>query len=287
MNAIAVFAFLLGGLLGTAQNPDGSAERSFEDARSAFDQRQWESAVSLFEQSYRLYPDTLTAYFLCLGYAHLNQASKTGDYARRALSGSPRLRDEYRHGAEWLLDRITENKSPIFSVSTGATFDTYTPPVPRESTLGLPTPASGDPEPDGIYELQSARSGLCLDVWTSTTEEGGRLAQATCHGSANQQFQLKASETNEYLLVARHSQQCVDVTAESLDNGASIVQYPCHGRTNQRFRFVRAGDNFEVVAVHSSKCLDVWEESREPGADIRQYQCHGRPNQLWILRRVQ
>ena len=143
---ICVVALLMSGIIVIAQNRDAQAERSFETGREAFDARRWEPAAARFEQSYQLHPHPLTAYFLCLVYAHLERAAQTRDYAQKALRGSPPLSNSYRAGAQLLLDRVSRNLSPIWQVSTSAAADTNTATIPREKTLNLPRDVSAEPE---------------------------------------------------------------------------------------------------------------------------------------------
>ena len=77
---VCVVALLIGGITLVAQSRGAQAEGFFEAGRADFDARRWEPAAAQFEQSYRFHPDPLTAYFLCLTYAHLERAVPTRDF---------------------------------------------------------------------------------------------------------------------------------------------------------------------------------------------------------------
>src|SRR5207249_1278363 len=137
---------------------------------------------------------------------------------------------------------LAKDEARFLKITTGATYDTYTPPVPREARLGIGRVNDEWPSASDTYMLTAKHSGMCLDVSGESLENGVPLVQYPCHDGANQKFLWKSLGGEQYSLVARHSGKCVDIWGESKDDGAMLTQFDCHGRSNQRFTVTKVAD---------------------------------------------
>ncbi|CAN5924341.1 hypothetical protein BH11MYX4_BH11MYX4_38750 [soil metagenome] len=132
-------------------------------------------------------------------------------------------------------------------------------------------------------------SGLCLDVWQASTQDGAKTVIHTCNGGLNQRFSLKTvarSVEGEFEILDGNG-KCLDVWEAKTTNGTSVRIRGCHGGANQRWK-LRAADvtasgelTFLVVSVQSNKCLDVWLAKTESASDVAISDCHGGSNQQW------
>ncbi|GAB3162267.1 glycoside hydrolase N-terminal domain-containing protein [Myceligenerans halotolerans] len=136
----------------------------------------------------------------------------------------------------------------------------------------------------GLTQIVNEGSARCVDVVNGSTDPGAEVIQYTCHGGANQQWQLNDLGNGYHQVVNQGSGLCLDVDGASTENGARVIQWTCHGGTNQQWELRDVGDGVvEIVARHSGKCLDVRDQSTENGARLNQYSCWGGANQRWTL----
>jgi hypothetical protein len=142
---------------------------------------------------------------------------------------------------------------------------------------------------DGIYEIVSVNSGLCLDVAGASHADGAPMIQWTCIGGGQQRFIARALGGGAYELRAQHSNKCLDVNAGSPSDGAIVQQYTCNGSPAQRWRVADLGSGQYQLRPETAtnQCLDVMGASRTPGAGTQQYSCwSGANNQRWWMNRT-
>lgn len=130
--------------------------------------------------------------------------------------------------------------------------------------------------------LKLASSKLCMSVAGASTTDGAAVVQASCNGSASQQWQFRA-RGSEFQLVAQHSGKCLAMFAGSTQSGIQAVQTQCKGNEpSQLFDFRSLGRGYTIVARHSDKCLVSEGDSVQPGARIVQEPCASSQPQMWV-----
>jgi hypothetical protein len=133
---------------------------------------------------------------------------------------------------------------------------------------------------EGAVTLAARHSGKCADVVGVSTADGAEVAQYTCNGNANQQWQFESLGNGYHRITAGHSGKCLDVRNASTADGARAVQWTCNGNANQQWEVRDAGGGYvRLVARHSGKCLDVPSSSTADGTRLTQYTCNSGQNQ--------
>jgi endoglucanase len=132
-------------------------------------------------------------------------------------------------------------------------------------------------------DIANRNSGKCVDVVGGSTADGAEIIQYTCHGGANQQWQLQDAGGGYYRIVSQASGKCLDVDGASTADNARIIQWACNGGANQQWELRDTGGYTEIVSRHSGKCLDVVGSSTANSARVQQYACYGGSNQQWTL----
>jgi spore coat protein A len=91
----------------------------------------------------------------------------------------------------------------------------------------------------GLFKLQAAHSGRCLDVDAGGgTTNGAKVQQWDCNANtANMKFRLNRLADGAYEVRPSHSNKCIDVQGVSTANGAILHQWDCVGGANQAWRF--------------------------------------------------
>jgi alpha-galactosidase len=90
----------------------------------------------------------------------------------------------------------------------------------------------------GYYNIVSAGSGKCLDVYggTGATGDGVRITQWTCHTDTNQQWRIQDAGNGYVQLIARHSNKCIAIQNAATTDGAMAVQMTCGTATSQQWQ---------------------------------------------------
>ncbi|MEU6721286.1 endo-1,4-beta-xylanase [Nonomuraea sp. NPDC046802] len=177
--------------------------------------------------------------------------------------------------------RVGEN--PLLFDSSGNKKAAYT------ATLDALNGGSSNPSPidtNAWYVLVNRNSGKALDVYNSSTADGGRITQWTRNNGNQQQWQFVSSESGWYRLKSRLSGKVLDVYNFSTANGGAIVQWADGNGTNQQWRAADSGGYVRLISRHSSKALEVQGASTADGANIVQYDDWNGANQQWQLVRV-
>ena len=155
--------------------------------------------------------------------------------------------------------------------------------VPATFTHTVPVPSA--PPVSNRVEIVSRLSGKCLDIYGGFTDAGTLAVQWTCHGGANQLWQLVPRGDGAFWIVAQHSGQALDVYGAWTDDLAPVIQWPTHGGANQAWVVEPTSDGYvRLIARHSGKAMDVEGAAVHDGARAIQYTPHGGANQQWLLR---
>jgi len=141
---------------------------------------------------------------------------------------------------------------------------------------------------DGTYYIQSASSGMYLDVEDGKTNNGANIRQWSYNGSNAQKFRLFSSNDGYYHICtgATNYNSSVDVDNNSTQNGANILQWSRNGGKNQKFKFVKNNDGtFTILtAITDGKsAFDVYNKGTKAGDNIVQWTSNGGTNQKWKL----
>jgi hypothetical protein len=140
---------------------------------------------------------------------------------------------------------------------------------------------------DGVFKLEAAHSGKCLDVSAASQADGGNVQQWQCSDVPNQEFEIEHLGNGVHRIIAAHSGKCLDVYKNGASNGTNVQQWKCHGKTHQQWQIVEAGaDEYQLKAVHSGQCLDVSKAGRDDGANVQTWQCANVAQQKFRLVRV-
>ncbi|MFU8870467.1 RICIN domain-containing protein [Micromonospora sp. SL4-19] len=86
-----------------------------------------------------------------------------------------------------------------------------------------------------VFSLTNAVSGMCLDVYGQSTDDGTNVVQWSCNGQANQQWRLAPADGGAVLLVAVHSGKCAQVHGAGTEAGGPLEQAPCTGAPEQQW----------------------------------------------------
>ncbi|MGI5451149.1 RICIN domain-containing protein [Streptomyces sp. CA-243310] len=152
------------------------------------------------------------------------------------------------------------------------------PQVSIDTATGRVSGAGGDP----LHTITGRRSGDCVTVPGSVSDNQAPVTQEKCAGGLNSQWRFTDNNDGHVRILAQHSGKCLDVADKSTADGAEVKQYDCGSGDNQRWRFETLPDGYvRVVARHSGKCLDVQGGSTADGAGIVQSECNGSAGQAW------
>lgn len=152
----------------------------------------------------------------------------------------------------------------------------------------------------GLYQsafaitVRSAyKSNLCLDVnrgdssdWRNNTN----VEVWPCHGEANQQFGLQASDPSGVIstFTIQALGKCLDVDMGYMDywtHQNNVQLFPCNGGLNQQFTLQSKGSGwFMIRSMLDGRCLDIdlnvnndWRYEH----NVQLWKCTGESNQLW------
>jgi hypothetical protein len=137
----------------------------------------------------------------------------------------------------------------------------------------------------GTFNLVSAHSGRCLEIYGISQANFASANQWYCWGGGNQAVQAIPMGDGYFQLRFAHSGRCLEVMNWRTDNGAPIGQYACHNGDNQRWTgSFSHGAQSTIRNKFSAKCLDVYGWGLGDGAPVLQWDCHAGNNQQWRVR---
>jgi len=155
-----------------------------------------------------------------------------------------------------------------------------------EGQIGVAKNIEVDPVPSGRYRIDSALSGLCIEVSNGSVENGAPLVQANCVSSQSWQFfEITETSAGQYKLLNLRSGKVADIPAGSGANNIVVQQWDDNGTGAQRFRLQRTAvlDRYRIVNVNNGKCLGIAAASLNPGASVEQATCTDASSQQFHL----
>ena len=164
--------------------------------------------------------------------------------------------------------------------------------------FALIPPAAADP---GVFYIQNASVGKCLEVIANGSYNGAPLRLANCRRTATQAWRFErytygpaANEqysTTWYYIRSQASGKCLDVAGASLQDRTTIYVWDCLGGSNQQWARGGGRNNSEIlVARHTYNSVLTAAISRVTATPLNPYRIfieqqlyRGRPNQEWRL----
>ena len=148
--------------------------------------------------------------------------------------------------------------------------------------------------------LASLAAGLLMSgvfvALTAPAANGLRLVQATCNGSAVQNWQfLQVGDRCQpncsfsvplFWIQNQDTGECMDLNNGSSVNGTPVQQWSCVDNTNMKWALtpnphnLRPQDNFTVTNERAGTCLDVTDGSVAEFAPLHGYHCFDYPNNV-------
>lgn len=139
----------------------------------------------------------------------------------------------------------------------------------------------------GTYYIQNRKSGLVMDVYYGSTDDGANILQYTNGGTDNQQFTLTEVSTGVYTMTNVNSGKLVDVAGNSSDDNANIHQWTSNGCECQQFKAISTGNGYyKFKAMHSGKIIEVVNGSTDANANVSQYTDNNQLCGQWSLEPV-
>jgi hypothetical protein len=95
------------------------------------------------------------------------------------------------------------------------------------------------PRGNGYYQFVAKHSGRCLDVISSSTNNGAWTEQWDCLGDGqfNQIWKVVPMPGGWAEFVSKHANKCLEIGNGSLNNGAKAQQWDCYGYGHQQWGF--------------------------------------------------
>ncbi|WP_331447379.1 RICIN domain-containing protein [Streptomyces xanthochromogenes] len=160
-------------------------------------------------------------------------------------------------------------------------------------TAALPAPA---PLPDNGKAptvpagglLHNVNSRSCLEIDSSSKDDGAVAQQWACNGQAGAQWQFRPTTTaGVYEIVNANSGKCLEIANSNTADGARAQQWTCKGIPTQQWTVKPIGTtgNWNIANLNSGKTLEIDSSSRADGAPAQQWARVGdaKPSQSWYL----
>jgi hypothetical protein len=124
------------------------------------------------------------------------------------------------------------------------------------------------------YEIRSNYSNQCMQIEANSNEEGTKLIQAHCNGTAEQKFSFSNSE-NGYYTIESFAGHTLQVGSNSKSNGVNIVQ-------------ASSGSDIKVLTVSNGykfriKNSGLFIAANLSDTDIVQFSKNSLDNQVWSI----
>jgi len=147
------------------------------------------------------------------------------------------------------------------------------------------------PAPTKYYGLVNKKSGRCIDVKGSSSDDGVILQQWDYLKGENQQWQFQDAGSGHYHIVSKKTGKFMCVVSGSTANGALLHQWVKLGQTgseDQKWRLEDAGNGyFYIINKKSNKFISVTGGgSTANGAQLHQYDNVGGDDQKWKFEAV-
>ncbi|WP_078960311.1 RICIN domain-containing protein [Streptomyces sp. NRRL WC-3618] len=139
----------------------------------------------------------------------------------------------------------------------------------------LPAGDGGGGFPGGYHQLVVGAGGLCLDVYGNSGSAGAAIAEWTCNGQGNQQFQFVPASGGYGQLQAQSSGLVVAVSGGSTAAGVpNIVQQAPSSAAAGLWLPVRQSDgSYSFQNQNSGLCLDAYGGGGKAGQQLDQWSC--------------
>jgi len=182
----------------------------------------------------------------------------------------------------------TPTPSSVPSPSSSPSSSVTSPTAHTPSQESTPQAGQGDPDTEPGDDSPATNSGSgssaapagqalvvaasakCLSSGDGT--EGIQLFQATCDGSAAQQWQVGSNGS------LRSSGKCMTVDGGATDDRTEIQLTGCSGDASQQFHL----SGTELLADQSQKCVTIF--GGTSGTVVVLWECNDWDNQTWTLR---
>lgn len=132
---------------------------------------------------------------------------------------------------------------------------------------------------DQIVKLVSSESGKCLQPINGSHNQGDAIVQATCNGSAAQQWTIHLVSSTKVHLINRASGLCMDARGKAVD-GTPIQQWTCNGISNENWGF-GITNNILVSAVSNTWSHCIATPGAQDGLPMQLRSCNLDSSQLW------
>ncbi len=185
------------------------------------------------------------------------------------------------NGTQYTFGSWSDGGAATHEIVIPATATTYT----ATYTGGT----GGGPIADGTYSLlpthiPSTLSPRCVDVSGASTASGADVFQWTCHGGANQRWQLTHQGSGIYELRPSHATtRCLAV--QNGWGGSDVIQSTCNGSAGQRWLIRAVSTGVYELRPQSStnRCMYVSRSSTANGADVVLATCNGQASQRFRI----
>ena len=131
--------------------------------------------------------------------------------------------------------------------------------------------------PTSTGSLLMGLSDKCLDVQGGNDADGTFINLFTCHGQANQRWELVAADS--FFELRGLSGKCAQPGGGQTERRLNLG--PCGGLEDRWNPEPNALEDFTLVHVSSGFCMDVQAANDADGTPVNIFPCHGEENQTW------
>ncbi|ATB43570.1 endo-1,4-beta-xylanase [Cystobacter fuscus] len=140
---------------------------------------------------------------------------------------------------------------------------------------------------EGDYVIRSVMTNKCIDVASSSTEDGAKVQQWDCNGTNAQKFHISPTSDGYFKIINVNSNKGLDIKEVSTAQNAQLHQWSYVGGGNQQFKFVGRGNSqFSMHVRHTDMAIDLYWGSADNGTQYVQYPYTGTANQLYTFDKV-
>jgi len=135
-----------------------------------------------------------------------------------------------------------------------------------------PTVVSKPIVPGNLYKLINKKSGLVLQVYGGTLDDGALIKQMPDGNGDNVKWWFQDAGDGSFRFVAKHSNKMLDVFGGSAADGANLIQWYNNGGANQLWTVEPQSDGYYLlVSKNSGKALAISGATLEQGGQAVQW----------------